>query len=267
MVIFNPDNHTYTKNELRYISVTQLIKRYTPVYDSEYWSTYKAIKDVMESMGIFARYKQQAGGWENVVNHYLSTKEFSSHVTRFIESQIEERKQYYLDMWQKNKDDACEHGSEIHLKLQKEVMEKGVMHEGEPYPYSQSDILKVQDFESNGVYAELLVYNDEYRIAGQVDKVRKKGKKVFVSDYKTNKEITRIAFRNETLCPPLVLPNANYYIYNLQVSLYAWMLEQCGYEIEGLEIIHLRDEVTVYSMKYLKKEVTAMLNDYRNDDI
>ena len=95
-----------------------------------------------------------------------------------------------------------------------------------------------------------------------MDWVRKKGRQVWIKDYKTSKEITKEAFRDEKLKFPLDgLLNANWHIYAMQLSTYGWMMERCGYEVMGLDVIHTRTETT-YNMPYLRDHVKRMMEDY-----
>ena len=82
------------------------------------------------------------------------------------------------------------------------------------------------------------------------------------------------------LSPISHIEDCNYWHYALQLSLYAWMLEEQGYELieDGLEIEHLETEPTtdgykiigntVYPVPYLKKEIEAILkNEQLHKDI
>lgn len=262
-IAFEADTHTYTNKETdqQYISVTTLIDKYVPEFDSNYWSLYKAIKDVLSRYNQFNMYKLSVGGWENVVESWRQNP-----LQRY-ESDVLDKQQQYLLEWEIKRDTACEIGTEEHKRRENSFLKTDYYeHENITYEtpkiHNQRDILSIQDFESNRIYTELLVYNDRYKLAGQVDWVKKNGKGVSIKDYKTNQEITKQAFRDEKLLYPLNhMPNANWYIYNLQMSLYGWMLEQCGYVVENLTLEHTRTN-KLYEMRYLKSEVESMLNHY-----
>ncbi len=116
---------------------------------------------------------------------------------------------------------------------------------------------------------EMLLYNDEYKIAGQSDLVfMNHEKKTFViKDYKTNKKIDRTAYKKKRMYHPIAhIEDCNYYHYALQLSLYAYMLEQeFGYKCEGLELIWVNitnpHEVNIEEIQvpYLEKEILIML--------
>jgi hypothetical protein len=76
-VVFDEPSHTYTAHTgERYISATTLIKKYTPPFDEDYWSAYKAIQEVLQEKFEWDDYKRRVGGWENVVPVTRANKEF-----------------------------------------------------------------------------------------------------------------------------------------------------------------------------------------------
>jgi len=262
-IAFEDSTHTYTNTQTKkeYISATTLIHKYVPEFDSQYWSLYKAVKDVLEKHNQFKIYKLSVGGWEQVVSSW------NRNPLMRYQSEVEAQQLEYLIRWDVISDAACDIGMAEHKRRELEICNQDYYEHDNtryqtPKTYTQRDILHMQDFASNSIFAELLVYNDAFKVAGQVDWVRKKGRSVWIKDYKTSREITKKSFRDEKLLTPLNdLFNANWYIYAMQLSLYGWMLEQCGYNVRGLEVVHTRSETT-YDMPYLKDQVTRMLEDY-----
>lgn len=266
---YNDASHTYTHIDdgRRYISVTTLIHQFVPVFDGQYWATYKAVKDVLDKVGLWWRYKKQAGGWEKVVAYY------NKHGYNALAPDIEARKHWYLNKWEAEKNQACDLGSDIHNELEGAAIHAQEIREGNAnYEVTQEGILDAQDFSSNRLYPELLIYNDQYGVAGQADKVFKEDLFVDIHDYKTCKSIDTEGFREETLLAPLThLQNANYWIYALQLSMYGWMLEELGYKVRNLQLHWIHGEnrddktrnagVKTYKLPYLKTEVgLIMLN-------
>lgn len=263
MINFEERTHTYTheRTKEQYTSVTTLLHEYVPEFDSAYWSLYKAIKDILGNYNQFKTYKLSVGGWENVVSSWRRNPLMK------YQDEVESKQEDYLIEWQLISETACEVGTAEHKRRELESQStdyyeyNGTSYET-PLLHSQTDILRFQDFANNRVYTELLVYNDRYKVAGQVDWVLKKGRNIWIKDYKTSKEITKEAFRDKKMLTPLNdLPDANFYHYAIQMSTYAWMLEQCGYNIKRLEIIHTRTE-DVYEMPYLKEHVERMMEDH-----
>lgn len=265
---YNDKAHTYTniKSNNKYVSVTTLIHKFVPEFKTDYWSTYKAIKDVL-GYSEFSRYKRRAGGWESVVPYHKKNPDV---LNRYAVA-IGLKKQWYIDEWERVKDNACELGSAIHNELEGAAIHSQKIKDDEVnYVVSQDNILALQDFNNNRVYPELLIYSDEYMVAGQADKVFKQGNYVDIHDYKTCKSIDTEGFRGETLLKPVShLQNANYWIYTLQLSMYAFMLEQCGYQVRDLymhwiygdnpETSNVRDKVKTIQLTYMKNEVMEIM--------
>lgn len=262
---FYPGPHQYINLETRhtYISVTTLISKYVPIFDSNYWATYKAIKDVLGSYSSSWRiFKQSAGGWEGVVDYY---KEFGAPNNK--NSEVEKRIKWYLDKWTSEKDIACSLGTRFHKEMEDIV--KGIREverNSIPMLVSEGDVDLMKDSD-DAIFPELLIYNHKYKLAGQADVVEKIIKDVWISDYKTCKEISNEPFREEKLLPPLdELYNTNYNHYLMQMSTYGWMLEQFGYNVKELRLIHAHrntgKHIKDYIMPYRPDLVELMLKDY-----
>ena len=96
--------------------------------------------------------------------------------------------------------------------------------------------------------------------------------------HNTNKKIeTKSFFNTKTKSsvkmqyPLNNLDDVNYWHYAMQLSTYAWMMQQLNpeYEIEDLVLVHFNHEghMTVYHMPYLKKEVGLMLGYFKKKTI
>ncbi len=264
-VVFNEAAHTYT-NPMgeRYISVTTLVNKYKPAFDAHYWSTYKAMKAVLTKKGTWHEYKQKCGGWENVVQYVRVIDTAFPH-----REEVFEEKKRLLKEWDDTKDAASERGTFFHKT--KEAATKGeklFAPDMREISLLSGDPLAMQNFEDSGVYTELLLYNHDFKIAGQADWVMKLGKHVTIRDYKTSKTIEKKAFMDETLYHPLThLPNANFYSYSIQLSLYGYLLEQAGYIVDRLEIEHIDRAslrtIEIHPVNYYRQEVKELIEHYR----
>lgn len=96
--------------------------------------------------------------------------------------------------------------------------------------------------------------------------------------HNTNKKIETKSFYNSKTkssvkmkFPLNNLDDVNYYHYALQLSTYAWMIQQIDpmYEIEDLVLVHFdhSDNMTVYHLPYLKDEVIKMLLYYKKESV
>jgi hypothetical protein len=137
------------------------------------------------------------------------------------------------------------------------------------------DILKTSpvatpDYTSYGVCPELLVYDHEFKIAGQADVVLKMGKSISILDYKTSKTIEKVPFQDQRLLGPLShLPNANFYIYAMQLSIYGYLLERQGYEVGRLQIHHIDRNtfnlIECHDTNYYRNEAETLIKHYCNE--
>jgi ATP-dependent exoDNAse (exonuclease V) beta subunit len=130
----------------------------------------------------------------------------------------------------------------------------------------------------SGIYPELLMHriseDGKLRIAGQADLIIIDGDDIHILDYKTNREIKKSSYYNSSTrqkqmmqYPVNNLQDCNLSHYNLQLSLYAWMLKKAHPEltVKSLTIIHIdhKDKTTFYDLPYLEKDVERMLAYYK----
>lgn len=101
---------------------------------------------------------------------------------------------------------------------------------------------------------------------------------MFLVTHNTNKQIKTKSYFNkktkssEKLKYPLnTLDNCNYSVYNMQLSTYAWMIEQLHPELKCNELVLVHfdhnNNMTTYNMPYLKEEVRKMLDFWKRDSI
>ena len=129
-----------------------------------------------------------------------------------------------------------------------------------------------------GVYPEffisLISRDGLLRVAGQVDLLVVDQNDVYIVDFKTNKEIKKNSFynknkkSNEMMKFPLNnLQDCNFNHYQLQLSTYAYMLQQINpeYNIKKLMLYHIDHDgnETLINCEYLKEDVERMLKHYK----
>lgn len=275
-VFFNDETHKYyDKTTLNtYVSVTTLINNYCNQFDEEFWSSYKALEEIMPY-----------DAWSNLREKLLSNKIFKeSYLKEYnIDSDLfYTKKQEIKDSYKKSRDDACAKGTAKHLEKELSFYNKDNFDFSK---YGLSDLSGqffceqdhfVLDAE-RGVYPEYLIsvdLGDNLRIAGQIDLLVKDGDDFFILDYKTNSEIKKRSYfdkkkkKNVMMKFPLNnLEDSVWNHYQLQLSLYAYLLEQIKPEanVKTLRIIHLLDDGSekIMECEYLKNDVERMLNHYK----
>lgn len=260
-VTFTEKNHKYTGSTGRnYISTTTVIGKYKNPFDSDYWSTYKAIERIVGKKAgfeFFNRVKKEIG-YENILPHFLPLIK--------TPGLLESTRQEILFEWQQKKEEACETGTAYHKKKEEEINSQAVCQiTGLPVVINDRELRELRD----GIYTELVMWNEEYGIAGQADYVKVYEGIVDIDDYKTSKKIDFVSFKHYEKGylmmknPIHNLMDCNYTHYMLQLSVYGWMLEQVGLKVRNLRIYHSREDV-YHAVPYRKADVIKMLNHYRD---
>lgn len=274
-IAFAEAEHCYwdVTNDNKFISVTTLIEKFAQPFDKAFWSKYKSLEKLLPP-DAWKIEKKNLLNTHKIPDELLSTYDIS-------ELDLNKAQQDILDEWDKTNRESCERGTKIHAELENSMYKMGSNVSLKKFGVGGKFICDkgrtTLDLE-NGVYPEYLISRTSpdgmLRIAGQIDLLVKKGKEIWVLDYKTNKEIKQKAgFNTQTrsevkmLYPLNGLPDSNYWHYAMQLSTYAWMIQMIDpeYTIKDLIIIHFdhNDNQTIYHMPYLKKEVEAMLKFYK----
>ena len=277
-IAFIEETHKYfdvTNPDAKFTSVTTMIHEYTQPFDKEFWSAYKALEKLLPK-----------DVWNVEKKSLLNSKKFDKvllDLHSISENDFNREQQGILDEWDNENRKSCERGTKIHADLENSFYQKkkdidiSKFEIGGKFEcrkdYSELDI-------ENGVYPEYLISrvseDGKLRIAGQIDLLVKKGNKIIIADWKTNKKIeTKSFFNSKTKTsvkmkfPLNNLDDVNYWHYALQLSTYAWMIQKLNpeFEIEDLVLVHFdhSDNMTVYHLPYLKAEVIKMLNHFKKE--
>lgn len=238
---FIPETHTYQlleKPDLKFISVSKLIEKVKLPFDKDFWADKKA--------------KERGITKEEILAEWAATNKI-----------------------------ALEKGTKYHNEYEQKLLLDKKTH---PSIYV-NDIKQAHDLTNlqPGVHPELIIYNLRYGVIGTADIVELHEDKSFdLKDHKSNKKIDFQGFmkydpkykekKEVKMLPPLQhLGDCNGNHYSIQLSLYAWMLEQFGYKCNSLTIHHvIFDEnnepcnIVDYPIEYMKKEVVNLLNWYKN---
>lgn len=273
-VIYSDKNHIYLgkRDNQQYTSVTQLIHNYTQPFNSAFWSAYKACEALLSPEDFYSL-KQILLKTKIWKNEYLETYDID-------EKLFKEKRSEILQSYEDKKNVACERGTSIHevqenlfynqdAKIKKYVgggkfdIKKG---------YYKLDL-------DRAVYPEFLIsydFDDYLKVAGQIDLIVKDGNEITIIDWKTNKKIDQESYfdRNTKKRQMMKFPldniqDCNFYHYTLQLSLYAYLLQNINpkFKIKKLVIIHFDHDgnETEYQCEYLKEDVARMLLHYRRD--
>jgi len=276
-LFFNDSSHLYI-NKLdgsHYISVTTLIGEYENKFDEFFWSRYKALETLMDGdVWSNVRVKlQTTKRWDpTLIEKYnIDLDKFNQEVARIISE------------WAENRDEACSHGTYVH-SLMENTFYGNTQFDFSKYGYAEASgcyqcpknyyELDIED----AVYPEFLMSwtSDDgmLKLAGQADLIIKHGNEIWILDWKTNKEIKKRSFYDKNKkdvqrmkYPLNNLMDCNYVHYELQLSTYAYILQQIRPEltIKGLSIIHIdrSGKQTEYPLEYRKNDVERMIKHYQ----
>lgn len=276
-ICFNEETHTYwnENDDVKYISVTTLIERFTQPFDKDFWSAYKALEKLLSPEE-----------WKLEKKSLLSTLKFDKEILSIYdisENAFNKVQQDILDEWDKTNRESCERGTKIHSEIENRLYKMGANVSLKKFGIGGKFICDkgrtTLDLTS-GVYPEYLISRTSedgiLRLAGQIDLLAINDYDVYIIDHKTNKEIkTKGGFNTQTkqsskmLYPLNDLDDCNFNHYQLQLSTYAWMIQQINpkYNIKGLILNHYdhNGNNTIYKCEYLKNHVEKMLKYYKKE--
>lgn len=302
---FNEAEHKYTDTfNNQYISTTTLLHEYAPKFDKKYWLKKKAAE-----LGISEKRLEQQ--WKDI------TEEACARGTRThngLEDGIKTTSMFY-DAIQHipRKDNTMTTVADINTidqYIKPIVLDEFIKFTENKYP----KVYEIFDYYiTNGykIYSEIGVFLPNLLISGTIDILILREDRYLIGDWKTNRgglkfeagyykkdrtqkpnQLTDVWVpKKDVLLPPINhLPNCNGSIYNLQLSVYAFMVETIlGIPNAGLWLCHIDsdfvlneygmpkrfpdglyhikknpvEKVTLFKMKYLKQEVMNILSDRR----
>lgn len=304
-LIFKEEGHKYNDtfgNE--YKSTTTLLHDYAPKFDTKRWLRFKS-----KELGISE--KQLAAQWKNITEE-ACTRGTATH--NGLENGIRTSSMFKEAVNYMIKDDGemitIADIPNINLNIKELNIKDFIELTENKYP----KIYKVLGYYANAgykIYSEIGGFLIDYLVSGTIDVLCIRDDQFVIGDWKTNRGGLKFeagyykkdksqkpqqdtdvwVSTNELLLPPVShLPNCNGSIYNLQLSLYAFMVETIlGIPNAGLWLCHIDsdfilneygmpkrfpdgqfrikedpiEKVTLHKMKYLKKEIINILEDRR----
>jgi hypothetical protein len=266
-VVFKSDGHIYEtldenleKDKIKWTSVTSFVGMFKPKFDAEAQSKKSS--------------KNKRSKW-----YGMTPKEI-------------------LAAWDGESQRAIGLGNWYHDEREKRLLEfKTIERDGTEVPIIKPIVdqngIKIAPEQklSEGVYPEHFVYLKSAGLCGQADLVSIVNGKINILDYKTNKEIKKKGFTNwegitsKMYNPVSHLDDCNLKHYNLQLSLYAYIIkkhnpklkigdlqiqhvifEKEGEDKFGYPITKYNDqkepiikEIKIYKLPYLKQEVQSLM--------
>ena len=175
-------------------------------------------------------------------------------------------KEMVLEMWEKEKNKACDRGTSLH-KLLEDYITIGEQVDDYGWLYKTYDRCAEYNVDRyKKVLCEQLLWNEELKVYGLADLIYEHKDGTFtIGDFKTNKRYRFSSDYNEWMLPPLDhLTVCEHSTYTMQLSIYAWLYEQLtGKKCRKLVIYYLKgDRFVAHHGNYMKAEVENLLKDF-----
>lgn len=257
---------------IKTIGVTELIDLFKPKFDKDLWSSIKALQELITK-----------AEFDTIKNQVYKSPVFNKNLLdRFnVDNQIFlDTKKKILEQWELANTIAYEKGEVLHKQLEEQYVDNAMLFS--PLTHSNDKFLCITNGQlvpgQKAIYPEFSINyiapDDSFAIVGRVDLVSVDDTEIDIQDYKTCKEIKKTGYFDQVTkkhkkmkFPVSNLADCNFNHYALQLSLYAWMIEQKNPDlhIRSLSIKHFKDIKTsqVLEVPYLKKDVEAMVSAYK----
>lgn len=174
---------------------------------------------------------------------------------------------FVLDMWEKEKNRACDYGTNIH-EVMENYLTEGTKEKKHTSLYESFDKWKHIFKGYPDLLCEEKLYDLDNFIAGTADLIYENKNYFIVGDFKTNKAFNFFSPYNEYMLEPMNhLSACEFNTYALQLSLYAFMYERLSKKkCSGLVIMYKDKTDKFYPIRvnYLKAEVLVLIKHYNN---
>lgn len=188
--------------------------------------------------------------------------------------------EYWRQVWEEEGKAGRTFGNALHKMKEDHVMGSTLVkfRNSVKFVRNHNFYNRLEDLD-DGVYAELPMGLQSYRIAGKPDEAHIETlgsiRYVDINDHKTNKRIRTEGYRSggstpkKMLNPISHLDDCEAVHHALQISIYAYIMEMHGYTPRDLTFTHYLKQPLhtsapkVYPVAYLRKEVKMMLDYYR----
>jgi len=225
---FDPVAHRYTYEGEPFISVTRFIQQFHKPFEQDYWSKKKAEQAGVPQDWILAEWKK--------LNDYANVVGTDTH--QWIED-------YFNQIWK-------------------------------PLPNNLDVIHRINKF--NKIYAkqlfkleplkfEVRVFSPKWKIAGMIDSLFLYRGKIYILDWKTNKDFTDDN-HPKGIYEKLLAPFQDHFKnhlneYSIQLSLYSLILEEWGFQVGGAYIVHIGpgdEDAELYKVVDMRDNLKLFLN-------
>ena len=225
--IFDPVKHKYTYLGENFISVTTFIQKFHKPFEQDFWSKRKA-----EEAGV---------PQEWILNEWKKLNDYANEVGSETHEWIED---YFNQKWRKLPTNL-----DIINRINKfNIIYAEKLHKLEPLAY------------------EVRVFSKKWKIAGMIDSLFIYRGKLYILDWKTNKQFTTdetVKYKERLLAPFSDYFKSHLSEYSIQLSLYALILEEWGFEIGGAYLVHIGpgdDPAKLYKVIDMRENIKMYLD-------
>ena len=243
------------------LGVTQLVNSYR-IFDRQFWLAYKTLEKIHPH-------------FDDIKMALLRSKRVDNYLKDVDEQLYITEKELLNKEWQQKSLEARQMGTAVHEQIHNMLVTDlpgckscfGI-------PTDLYQVMQKEKFEnSDGIFPEFRIevdLDDEYKLVGIADLIIKIGDRIKIIDYKTGDKIEQHAYfdmsrgkKKHMKFPICSLEDCDLVHYQLQVSIYAWMIKQLWPDliIDSLEIYHVKDGKLkkAYPVEYLSKEVETLI--------
>lgn len=182
-----------------------------------------------------------------------------------------DRKKATQKYWRKEWEESALHGTRVHEALENYVnKEEDTSHLKEQRDFKKyeqgvkflhwffEEHLEVS-LDSVKFYAEVIVYNEQYQVAGQIDLLANVNDKYYIIDWKTSRKIAMKGYNGKKGVSEVTkdLDSCEYIKYSLQLETYKQIIDK---DVDSCYIVHLmEDDFQTYQSKELDSHVKSIL--------
>ena len=226
-IIFDDVFHKYTYSGKEINGVTSYIKKFFKQFDSELVS------------------KSSAKSWDVDQQAVKDLWESNGAISSLFGTAIHNALEHYEDFYLLGRTIASNRGGGDNYALPKHPILRNII----------ETFVDINPYIGKKVVTEALVSNVELGICGHADRIviLDEDKKICrIGDYKINVDADKISPYDKVLPPFENLPACKLSKYQLQMSIYANMMEMSGWKVEGLDVFVLEDEWRHFPLEVLK---------------
>lgn len=245
------------------LAVTNIIRDYHG-FEREFWLSYKALEAVMDPIL-----------WDEVKMHLLQSKRIDAKYLAMVKEDEYELAKAQIDAdWRQKNEESKALGTQVHEMIHNELVtdlfaaQRDFQVQGELQPSDTFLMAQGGLFPEQRMEWEL---DPEYLLVGIADLISIHDGIVDIIDWKTDEDGIKFKSRfdlakkhaKKMKYPLTKFDDVNGIHYQLQLSIYAWMIKQLrpDLQIGKLKLVWIRDLKVkkVYEVEYLEKDVENLI--------